>query len=796
VTVRPGAGDWAMSSGPGPEALGSWLRRARLAAPMTLEELAGRSGVSVRAISDLERGRTRKPYPRTVRLVTAALGLPDGADGELVPPTGDPDRPPGSVPGAAPAGPIGQSGRVVPRQLPPQGTFVGRAGELAALTRHLDEAGGQTPGMVVISAIGGTAGVGKTALAMRWAHQVAALFDDGQLYVNLRGFAPGAAATAPAEALRGFLDALGVAAERIPPGLDARAGLFRSLLAGKKMLIVVDNARDERQVRPLLPASPGCLVLVTSRRQLAGLAAVDGARLLGLDLPSHAEARQMLASRLGGERAAAEPGAVDQIVSLCARLPLALTVAAARASTRPRFSLTALVGELSDIASRLDALDTGDPAASLRAVFSWSCQQLSPAAACMFRLLSRHPGPDITAPAAASLTAAGRPAAARALRELTAVSLLTEHPPGRYAFHDLLRAYATELAQATDDERARQAATGRVRDHYLHTATAASQLHNPYRELEPMSGPQPGARPEEMTSLPQALDWFQAERQVLAAAISQAAADGSDIHAWQLAWAIAPFLNGQGFWHELEATQQIALAAARRLGNLTAQAHAHHFLGSAALSLGAPRKAEEHLTTALNIEQQAGARSLQAREHNTLVDACIQQGRFREALSHARQALRLCRALEHQYGQAHSLNSVGWCHAQLGSFAEALTCCQEALAIYRDLRPRSLRGEAVTLDSLGYAHHHLGNHAQAITCHQQAIDLLADTGNPDDLAGFLTHLGDAYHSADDHEAARRAWQQGLATLDDLQHPARTQLRSRLDHISASRGSDAAERHMP
>ena len=397
----------------------------------------------------------------------------------------------------------------------------------------------------------------------------------------------------------------------------------------------------------------------------------------------------------------------------------------------------------------------------------------------MFRLLGHHPGPDISVPAAASLTATAQAAAARALRELTVASLLTEHSPGRYAFHDLLCAYAAELAHAADDEPARKAATDRMLDHYLHTATAASQRLHEYRELEPLSEPQPGVRPEEMTCLPQALEWFRAERRVLIAVISRAACDGSRTHVWQLPWAIAPFLYGQGFWHELEATQQIALAAARRLGNVTAQAHAHHFLGSAYSALGAHQKAMEQLTTALSLDRQLGAVTLQARDHNTLVVTCLRQDRFRDALSHAQEALQLCRALEHLYGQAHSLNSVGWCHAQLGDFQEALACCQQALAIYRDLRPRLVSGEADTLDSLGYAYHHLGRHAEAIACYQQAIDLLEDNGDPDHVAEFLIHLGDSYDSAGEREAARRAWQQSLAVRNDLQHPAVDQLRSRL-----------------
>ena len=384
----------------------------------------------------------------------------------------------------------------VPRQLPAAvGCFTGRQAELAALTSLLDAQPGDRPPTMVISAIGGTAGVGKTALAVHWAHQVAQRFSDGQLYVNLRGFDPIDAPAAPAGAIRGFLDALGVAPERIPASLDAQAGLFRSLLADKKMLVVLDNAHDEQQVRPLLPACRGCLVVVTSRRQLAGLAAADGARLLALDLPSHAETRQMLTLRVGADRAAAEPDAVDQIASLCARLPLALAVAAARAHACPWLSLAALAAELSDMAGRLDVLDAGDPAASVRAVFSWSYQQLSPEAARMFRLLGLHTGPDITVPAAASLTATLLPAARQALRELTTANLLTEHSSGRYGFHDLLRAYAADQAATADDEETRQTATGRMLDHYLHTAYAAALLLKPSREPLILSPPRSGVTP-------------------------------------------------------------------------------------------------------------------------------------------------------------------------------------------------------------------------------------------------------------------------------------------------------------
>jgi hypothetical protein len=340
----------------------------------------------------------------------------------------------------------------VPRQLP--GTvahLAGRATELAALTRLLDEVGRMMPGTAVISVVGGMAGVGKTTLVLHWAHRVAPRFPDGQLYVNLRGFDPSGSPVTPAEAIRGFLVALGVRADGIPPDLVDMAGLHRSLLADKRMLIMLDNARDEQQVRPLLPASPHCLVLITSRNQLPGLAATDNARLLPLDVLTEASAEQLLTDRLGAQRAAAEPTAVTNIVRLCARLPLALTIAAANAATRPGLRLADLAAELRDARCCLDTLDTGDPATSIRAVFSWSIEQLSLAAAGMFRLLGLHPGPDITAAAAASLVGVPVRQARQTISELLRANLLAEHVPGRFAIHDLLRVYAADQARQSEN---------------------------------------------------------------------------------------------------------------------------------------------------------------------------------------------------------------------------------------------------------------------------------------------------------------------------------------------------------
>jgi hypothetical protein len=333
----------------------------------------------------------------------------------------------------------------------------------------------------VISVISGTAGVGKTALALRWAHQVADQFPDGQLNMNLRGFDPGGVPVPAQQAVQAFLVALGVPAERIPAGSDARAALYRSQLAGQRVLIVLDNCRDADQVRPLLPGAPGCLVLVTSRSQLTGLAATEDARLLALDVMSEDEASELLASRLGAERTAADPAALAGLISACARLPLALGISAARAAGRPSFPLAVLAAELRDASGRLDALEVSEPPASIRAVFSWSRRYLSRPAAQMFWLQGVHPGPEVTVSAAAALAGVTTRAARRALDELTAASLLAERVPGRYACHDLLRAYAAELADA-QGRAARRAASRRMLDHYLYTAHAADRLLDPARD--------------------------------------------------------------------------------------------------------------------------------------------------------------------------------------------------------------------------------------------------------------------------------------------------------------------------
>lgn len=673
----------------------------------------------------------------------------------------------------------------IPHQLPAApSSFTGRHDELATLTdaatTTLDV--GAT---VVISAIGGAGGIGKTALAVHWAHQVASWFPDGQLYVNLRGFDPSGQVMAPAEAVRRFLDALEVPPERIPTDVDAQAALYRSQLAGKRMLVVLDNARDTAQVRPLLPGAPTCLVLVTSRNQLTSLIAADGAHPITLDLLTLDEARQLLSRRIGADRVAAEPNAVAEIISRCAHLPLALVLAAGRAAIRPHVGLQVLADELRDTQQRWETLTGDDPTTDVRTVFSWSYQALTPPAAQLFRLLGLHPGPDIAVPATASLAGVAATAARSHLAELTQASMLVEHSPGRYAFHDLLRAYATDLTHTTDSDQQRHAATHRMLDHYLHTAHTAALLLHPARNPLALTPPQPGTTPEHPINHDQTLAWFTAEHATLLAAVEHAAATGFDTHTWQLAWALVTYLTRRGHWHEWSATGRAAVAAAHRLPDLAAQAFAHRNLAGSYTQLRRFDDAHIHLQHALDLYRRVGDLYGQAHTHITLGHVQGLQGHYAEALEYARQALDLCRVAGHRRGQARALNAVGWFHAQLGDHTQAITCCQQALTLLQELDDRV--GQAVTWDSLGYAQHHLGHHTQAIGSYQHAIDLFQDIGARYNEADTLTHLGETYHAIGNRRATHKAWQQALAILDDLHHPNADQLRAKLAALEVQTG---------
>jgi DNA-binding SARP family transcriptional activator/tetratricopeptide (TPR) repeat protein len=687
------------------------------------------------------------------------------------------DAPIPAVASSAGSGRAGSTAVPIPAQLPSAvPAFAGRDAELASLDSILATTGQAGHAAAVILAVSGTAGVGKTAFAVRWAHRVASRFPDGQLYVNLRGFDPSGSPLDPGEAVRGFLDAFGIPAERIPARLPAQAALYRSLLAGRRVLVVLDNARDAEQVRPLLPGSPACLTIVTSRSHLSGLVAAEGAHPLLLAPLTVAEARDLLVRRLGAARVASEPDAADDVIAGCARLPLALVIAAARAATHPGFPLAALAAELRGASAALKALDAGDAATDVRAVFSGSYRTLGAGAARLFRLLGLHPGPDISLTAAASLAGLPPAQAGRLLTELARAHLLTEHTPGRYASHDLLRAYAAEQAHAQEDDDARRVAIHRMLDHYLHTAETAASRLNPVRDPVASMPPQPGVTCDDVADYRQAMAWFTAERPVLLCTVAQVPA-GFGTYTWQLAAALTTFLDLRGHWQDQKAVQAAGLAAARRGANQVGQAIACRGLGLAYAGLKQFGDARTHYLLALELFTELGDPTGQAQAHLNLAWLAGVQGQHDEGLHHSRQSLSHYQAAGRAAGQARALNNIGWHLAERGDFGQALGRCQQALAILRELDDRN--SQAHTSDSLGYIYRRLGRHEQAIACYQEALTLFCATGDSYGEASCLSCLGDVYDDIGDGGAARRAWTRALDILDRLGHPDAGQIRAKL-----------------
>ncbi|HEX6871525.1 MAG TPA: BTAD domain-containing putative transcriptional regulator [Micromonosporaceae bacterium] len=663
----------------------------------------------------------------------------------------------------------------VPALLPrPAAGFAGREAQLTFLDSLVARPG--TPGGP-IAAITGTAGIGKTTLAVHWAHRVAHMFPDGQLYVNLRGFDEGPPMSS-AEAVRIFLDALGAHPSRIPAGQQAQADLYRSLVNGRRMLVVLDNAAGVDQVRPLIPGAPACFVLITSRNDMAGLVAGEAAQVIGLDLLTRAEGRALLAWRVGEERVAAEPEAVDDMIDLSARLPLALAIVAARAVIRPEFPLSALAAQLR-AGRALDPFDIGDRSADVRTVFSWSYRTLSDEAARLFRLLGLHPGPDLEISAAASL--AGMPVhrTLSLLRELARAHLLTEPVPGRYACHALLAGYASELCHSADDERHRDSARRRLLDHYLHSAAAAAAKLDEYREPVPLAEPAAAVVVHSPANHDQALSWLNDEYPVLLAVAHLAAAENFDAYVWRLAGVLGDFFDRRGYWQDWADILQLAHAAARRLDEPRALALTYRGLGRVHEWLGRHDDAWSLLGSALEIFTALEDRIGMARTCHSLGRVAELRGDQAEALRLTRRGLELFEVAGHRAGTAKALNGVGWYHALLGDHREALAYCARALTIVQELGDR--RVEANTWDSLGYIHHHLGDPQRAIECYRQAIAVVRLIGDRFHEAEMSVHLGDAYELAGDPRSARQAWRHALTVLEQLGHPDAIQVRSRLDH---------------
>lgn len=651
-------------------------------------------------------------------------------------------------------------------EAPPSGlpaavrAFAGRAAELRRLDAMLP-AGPETATRTIV--VSGMAGVGKTTLAVHWARQVAGRYPGGQLYLNLRGFDPRGTGMTPSEALFALLEALGVEARRIPFSLDGQISLYRSVLTGRRVLMLLDNVRDAEHLRPLLPGTPGCLVVVTSRNRLTSLVATEGAGSLTVGPLAQDEARAMLGDRLDAARVEAAPAAVERLVASCAGLPLAVALVAARAATQPELDLAELAGQLPGD-QPLDTFDVGDPALSMRAVFSWSYEALTPAAARLFRLLGVHPGHAITRDAAASLAGLPRPEARGLLAELLHAHLLTELSPGRFTMHDLLRLYTVDLAGSVEPAPSRDAATTRVLDHYLHSAYAADRLLRPDHTPLSLPAPDPGALVTGFADQRAAYTWLAAEYPVILAA-AEYAAEHNQKHSWRLVWCLENFMEWTGRWREFEAVQHAALDAARRAGDTAGQAHTHRGIARTCCRTDRFEEALDHLFRALDLFTMAGSASGVTDTHRSVAVVLSSLDRHEEAAEHVHTSLRLAEAAGDDAARALAHNNLAFQLALLGRAGEGVAHCDEALAVLRRLGARA--GEARVLSTLGRLHTGLGRHEEAIAAYRQSIELLAALGDRTGHAEMLTRFGDALHAAGDVTLARDTWLAALRIFDSL-----------------------------
>jgi DNA-binding SARP family transcriptional activator/tetratricopeptide (TPR) repeat protein len=657
---------------------------------------------------------------------------------------------------------------VPPRQLPPDVShFTGRADELDRL-----DAGARSHGPAAITVITGTAGVGKTALAIHWAHRVASRFSDGQLFASLGGHS--VAPIAPLEVLGRFLRALGIPAERVPGELEEAAAMYRSLLDGKQALIVLDNAAASGQVRPLLPAARGCAVIITSRGRLSGLTAREGAARFTLTPLAQEEAVALLHGIIGPRRAGAEPQAVTDIAARCACLPLALRIAAERATARPRHKLASLAAQLATATSRLDVLTVDDdPTTAVRNAFSWSYQALPAGAARTFRLLGLHSGPDISVPAAAALIAATRPEAHRLLETLTGAHLLEEHVPGRYRFHDLLRIYAAEVARTGESDSERAAAFERLLTWCLHTAEAACLRLEP-REPMLLDPPPAYCEPLVFSSYKQSLDWYEAEHPNLVAVIRRVAETGqyNDV-GWRLPVALWPFFALRRSWAEFTSCMRIAVACAGRGDDKHGEAWTLSGLGHAHVGLGKLEQAVSCFRQALALLHLAGDRARQAGVLNNL--GCTYQAldRHENGARCFAQALTIARETGDRYSEGIALNNLGETHHELGRPAEAVDCYTQSLTVSRETDDRY--GEGLTLHNLAAALRALGQHGPAVETYRAARAIRNQADDRQGEGETLRDLGDLLHDLGEHDAARESWRQALAIFEELGDPRAREL---------------------
>ncbi|HUQ57769.1 AfsR/SARP family transcriptional regulator [Lentzea sp.] len=608
-----------------------------------------------------------------------------------------------------------------PAQLPlPLGVFTGRELELRELDSWLDE--DPLPPAIVVH---GTAGVGKTTFAVRWANQVASRFPDGQLYVNLRGFDADGSTRQPVDVLSELLDGLGVPRAGRPDGVDGLAALYRGVLADRRVLVVLDNARDSRQALPVLPGSPQCLVMVTSRSELTGLVASTGARTMKMHLLTTSESVALMAARLGERRVAAEPAAVRSIAQACAHLPLALAVASARIATNPALSLSDLSRELTDHAERgLDFLAADEPRSDVRSVLSWSYHALSREAARLFRLLAVLPLSHTSTAAAASLIGLPLPRVQVLVRELIAVGLVVEDRPGRFGWHDLLRDYSAELLADTDNAQEHQAARRRLLDHHLVVTRGATALLSSVQDLPDLPRLAPGVSPRLVSDCRSALEMFAAEQSTLMALVDLAEKSGFEGHCWRIAWNLRFYLDWNGLWTSMLRINEVALRGAERAGDDLGAGHARRCLARVASRTGQTELAVRHLDAAVDALRSSRDRRAQAYAHLQLSGDLVSTGQVELGLAHAAQASALFREAGPRSAECTVLMIIAAAKMRSGEYREAIDVL-EKIPDFDDGTTSVVR-LSFSLDLLADAQACLGEYEKAAETTEREIELLRE----------------------------------------------------------------------
>jgi tetratricopeptide (TPR) repeat protein/transcriptional regulator with XRE-family HTH domain len=741
-------------AGQGGLGFGGLLRRLRDEAGLTQDELAEAARVSQRAISDLERGINRTARKDTALLLAGALGL-DGPACELFVAAAR-GRAEASEALAATAGGSAAASRTLPRDI---AAFTGRQAELGQLMARWAEAA-DDGGVVGIHAIGGMAGIGKTTFAVHAAHRLAAGFPDGQFFLPLHAHTPGQRPVDPAGALASLLLTAGVPAAQIPAGADARAARWRDHLAGKRVLLVLDDAAGHEQVRPLLPGTPGSLVLITSRRRLAAL---EDAAVVSLDALAPGEAAGLLARLAGRPDVTAGDAGVGQIAALCGYLPLAIGIAGRQLAHHPAWTAAGLAADLAAARDRLELMAAEN--VSVAAAFGLSYQDLDDGQQRLFRRLGLHPGPDIDACAAAALDDITAGQARRGLEDLYDQHLITQPAPGRYRFHDLLREHARVLA-AVGDPADSDAAAGRLLDYYQQAALAASghiAARAPGTPPPPPASPPPGAPP--LATPREAAQWLEAERANLHAAAGYAADSGHHEHAAQIAAAAGGFLYTRGYWDQAIALHQIALAAARRAGIRPGQAAALHQLCILQAETGANQAAAASQRQALDLYRDLGDRHGQAQALDGLSLVHGMASDYPAAITAERQALDLYRDLGDRHGQSDALSGLGYLQLRAGDYPAAAASLRQALKLFRDLD--NPYGQAAALSDLGILHTVTGDYPAATASLQQALELHRDIVDRHGHANVISQLAEVQRLTGDYPAAATSLRQALDLSRDL-----------------------------